>query len=88
MPAPFLSRPQRIIALIAIAIGAVTLPPVAGLLPTAAVQAQETTSDLPALLADSIFINADQTLTAEGAVEVLYKGCLLYTSDAADDREV
>ncbi len=30
--------------------------------------------DLPALLADSIVINADQTLVAEGAVEVLYKG--------------
>ena len=86
MPASFLSRPQRIIALIAIAIGAVTLPPVAGLLPTAAVQAQETTSDLPALLADSIFINADQTLTAEGAVEVLYKGQRLTASRLTYDQ--
>ncbi|MBS0563066.1 MAG: LPS-assembly protein LptD [Proteobacteria bacterium] len=28
----------------------------------------------PSLVADRIFINADQTLTAEGAVEVLYRG--------------
>jgi LPS-assembly protein len=32
------------------------------------------------LVADSVFINADRTLTAEGAVEVLYKGARLTAS--------
>ena len=48
--------------------------------------------DMPALVADSIFINADQTLIAEGAVEVLYKGQRLkatrITYDPATDRLV
>lgn len=46
--------------------------------------------ELPALVADTVYINADQTLVAEGAVEVIYKGQHLtakkLTYDQATDR--
>lgn len=42
--------------------------------------------DMPALVADSIFINADQTLIADGAVEVLYKGQRLQAQSVTYDQ--
>jgi len=63
---------RRSAALLALVLGVALPAPVAGPLFMAA--AAQETQELPALLADSIFINPDQSLTAEGAVEVLYKG--------------
>lgn len=74
---------RRATALLALALASATAAPV--LLPAAF--AQEATEEaLPALLADSIFINADQTLTAEGSVEVLYKGQHLTASRLIYDQ--
>lgn len=76
------AAPRRTAAFLALALVAATATP---FLPAAF--AQEATKEaLPALLADSIFINADQTLTAEGAVEVLYKGQRLTASRLIYDQ--
>ena len=63
---------RRSAALLTLLLGVALPAPVASPLLMAA--AAQEAAELPALLADSIFINPDQSLTAEGAVEVLYKG--------------
>ncbi len=64
------------------ALGVVRLMILALLLTVRAAVAQ----DLPTLLADSIVINPDQSLTAEGAVEVLYMGQRLTARRITYDR--
>ncbi len=60
----------------------------AGCLTLALIQAAPAAlaQDLPTLLADSIVINPDQSLTAEGAVEVLFKGQRMKASRVTYDR--
>jgi len=74
---------RRAAALLALALCSAAAAPM--ILPAALAQ-EATTEALPALLADSIFINADQTLTAEGSVEVLYKGQRLTASRLTYDQ--
>lgn len=76
---------RRPLALLTLLLG-VALPAPVTLPFLSAAAAQEAPADLPALLADSIFINPDQSLTAEGAVEVLYKGQRLTASRLTYDQ--